>query len=136
MSSSDDNPFAVSRTQPTGKVSVKLPVDDWLCKKMDKQNLTITEGYPARNTDTAGLLNGRPDGMGCILIRGTVRVTLYAPGLRNRPSSTIHLVELPDTVFLLPHPPRPSARTCLGVGRKQPMNKLPCATRLRSYQDA
>ena len=37
-------------------MSVKLPVDDWLCKKMEKLNLTITEGYPARNTDTAGLL--------------------------------------------------------------------------------
>ena len=48
VSSSDNNPFAGSR--------VKLPVDDWLCKKMDKLNLTITEGYPARNTDTAGLL--------------------------------------------------------------------------------
>ena len=56
VSSSDDNPFAGSRVQPTGKVSAKLPVDDWLCKKMDKLNLIITEGYPARNTDTAGLL--------------------------------------------------------------------------------
>ena len=54
--SSDDNPFAGSCTQPTGKTSVKLPVDDWLCRKMDKLNLTITEGYPARNSDTAGLL--------------------------------------------------------------------------------
>ena len=56
VSSSHDNPFAGSRVQPTGKVLVKLPVDDWLCKKMDKLNLNITEGYPARNTDTAGLL--------------------------------------------------------------------------------
>ena len=56
VSSSDNNPFAGSHIQPTGKVSVKLLVDDWLCKKMDKLNLTITEGYPARNTDTAGLL--------------------------------------------------------------------------------
>ena len=56
VSSSDDNPFAGSCVQPTGKVSVKLPVDDWLCKKMEKLNLTITEGYPARNTDTAGVL--------------------------------------------------------------------------------
>ena len=45
-----------ARVQPTGKVSVKLPVDDWLCRKMRKLNLTTTEGYPARNTDTAGLL--------------------------------------------------------------------------------
>ena len=56
VSSSDDNPFAGSRVQPTGKVSVKLPVDDWLCKKMEKLNLTITKGYPARNSETAGLL--------------------------------------------------------------------------------
>ena len=55
VSSCDDNPFAGSCIQPTGKVSVKLPVDDWLCKKMEKLNLTITEGYPARNTETADL---------------------------------------------------------------------------------
>ena len=59
VSSSDDNPFAGSRVQPTGKVSVKLPVDDWLCRKMEKLNLTIREGYPARNTETAGLLKGQ-----------------------------------------------------------------------------
>ena len=56
VSSSDDNPFAGAHVQPTGKVSVKLPVDDWLCRKMEKLNLTITEGYPERNTDTASLL--------------------------------------------------------------------------------
>ena len=56
VSSSDDNPFACSRVQPTGKVSLKLPVDDWLCRKMEKLNLTIPEGYPSRNTETAGLL--------------------------------------------------------------------------------
>ena len=55
-SAADDNPFAGARVQPTGKVSVKLPVDDWLCRKMSKLNLTITEGYPTRNTDNAGLL--------------------------------------------------------------------------------
>ena len=52
----DDNPFAGSRVQPSGKVSVKLPVDDWLYRKKEKLNLTITEGYPSRNTETAGLL--------------------------------------------------------------------------------
>ena len=57
VSSADDNPFAGSRVQPTGKVSVKLLVDDWLCRKMEKLNLTITEGYPSRNAETAGLLS-------------------------------------------------------------------------------
>ena len=55
-SAADDNPFAGARVQPTGKVSVKLPVDDWLCRKMSTLNLTITEGYPTRNTDNTGLL--------------------------------------------------------------------------------
>ena len=55
-STADDNPFAGARVQPTGKVSVKLPVDDWLCRKMSSRNLTITEGYPTRNTDNTGLL--------------------------------------------------------------------------------
>ena len=38
VSSSDDNPFASSRVQPTRKASVKLPVDKWLCRKMEKLN--------------------------------------------------------------------------------------------------
>ena len=55
-STADDNPFAGARIQPTGKVIVKLPVDDWLCRKMCSLNLTIREGYPTRNTDNTGLL--------------------------------------------------------------------------------
>ena len=31
-SSLDDNPFAGSRAKLTRKVSVKLPVDEWLCR--------------------------------------------------------------------------------------------------------
>ena len=56
VSSADDNPFTGSRVQPTRKVSVKLLVDNWLCRKMEKLNLTVAEGYPSRNTETAGLL--------------------------------------------------------------------------------
>ena len=55
-STADDNPFAGARAQPTGKVSVKLPVDDWLCRKMSNLNLTVKAGYPTRNTDNTGLL--------------------------------------------------------------------------------
>ena len=55
-STADDNPFAGARVKPTGKVSVKLPVDDWLCRKMSSLNLTLTEGYPTRNMDNSGLL--------------------------------------------------------------------------------
>ena len=55
-STADNNPFAGACVRPTGKVSVKLPVDDWLCRKMFSLNLTLTEGYPTRNTDNTGLL--------------------------------------------------------------------------------
>ena len=55
-SSLDDNPFAGSRVTPTGKVSVKLPVDEWLCRKFERLNVTVAEGYPSRNTETGGLL--------------------------------------------------------------------------------
>ena len=56
VSSLDDNPFASSRVKPTGKVSVKLSVDEWLCRKFEKLNLTVSGGYPSRNTETGGLL--------------------------------------------------------------------------------
>ena len=49
-SSLDDNPFAGSRAKPTGKVSVKLPVDEWLCRKFERLNVTVAEGYPSRNS--------------------------------------------------------------------------------------
>ena len=54
-SSQDDNPFTGTRTSQTGKVYVKVPVDDWLCRKFEKLNLTVQVGYPTRNSETAGL---------------------------------------------------------------------------------
>ena len=56
VSSADDNPFAGSRVQPTGKVSVKILVDNWLCRKMENLNLPIAEGNPSRNAETTALL--------------------------------------------------------------------------------
>ena len=136
VSSSDDNPFASSRVQPTGKVSVKLLVDDWLCKKMEKLNLTITEGYPARNSETAGFLkdqfinpprSSRWYGMhtekkDC----DNTTVCSWSPEPAKLNSSFSRV----DVVFLLPHPPGPSVRTYLGAVRKQPENRLSCVTRL------
>ena len=40
--SAEDNPFAAPKQQPVGKVSVNLPTDDLLCRKMDSLNLTLT----------------------------------------------------------------------------------------------
>ena len=53
--SMNDNPFAGSRVKTTDKVSVKLPVDEWLCQKLEKLNVTVAEGYPSRNAENSGL---------------------------------------------------------------------------------
>ena len=52
-SSQDDNPFTGSKASHTGKVSVKVPVDEWLCRKMEKLNITVQEGYPSRTSENA-----------------------------------------------------------------------------------
>ena len=54
-STSDDNPFAGPKTVTPGKVSVKMPTEDWLCRKLAKLNLTLVEGYPSRGSETGGL---------------------------------------------------------------------------------
>ena len=54
-SSTDDNPFAESKQQPLGRISAKLPTDEWLCKKMDKLNITLVEGYPSGASEAGGL---------------------------------------------------------------------------------
>ena len=54
-SRSEDNPFTGPKTQPTGKISVSMPTDEWLCSKMGKLNLTLTEGYPSRSSEASGL---------------------------------------------------------------------------------
>ena len=128
-STADDNPFAGARVQPTGKVSVKLPVDDWLCRKMSSLNLTVKEGYPTRNTDNTGLLRDQfikpldhPDGMGCML-RRTMRVQQYAPGHRTRPNSTTHSAGLPEGICPPLHPPGSSVTICSDAGKGQHVNR-------------
>ena len=39
-----------------GKVPVTMPTEDWLCKKLSKLNVTLTEGYPTRSTEAGGLM--------------------------------------------------------------------------------
>ena len=55
LSSSEDNPFATPKQQSTGKISVNLPTDGWLCRKMDRLNLTLVQGYPSRSSEAGGL---------------------------------------------------------------------------------
>ena len=53
---SDDNPVAGPKIQGPGKVSVQMPTDDCLCRKLSKLNLTLVEGYPSRSSEEDGLL--------------------------------------------------------------------------------
>ena len=55
LSSSEDNPFAAPKQQPARKTSVNLPTDDWLCRKMDRLNLTLVQGNPSRSSEAGGL---------------------------------------------------------------------------------
>ena len=51
----DDNPFAGPKLQTPGKVSVNLPMDEWLCSKLSELNLTLVQGYPSRTTEAGTL---------------------------------------------------------------------------------
>ena len=53
---SEDNPFAGPKLHTPGKVSVNLSTDEWLCRKMTKQNITLVQGYPTRTSEAGGLL--------------------------------------------------------------------------------
>ena len=50
-----DNPWKGKHPRKTGKVSVEIPPDDWLCHKMEKLNCRVAEGYPSRSQESAGL---------------------------------------------------------------------------------
>ena len=50
-----DNLWVGHRSQPVGKVSVLLPPEDWLCKKIENMNLVLIEGYPSKSSEPGGL---------------------------------------------------------------------------------
>ena len=52
---SDDNPFAGPKAPVPNKVSVQMPTEEWLCKKLGKLNLTLIEGDPSRMAEAGHL---------------------------------------------------------------------------------
>ena len=50
-----DNPWIDHRSQPVGKVSVNLPPEDWLSKKLENMNLVPIEGYPSKSSEPGRL---------------------------------------------------------------------------------
>ena len=55
-STADDNPFAGLKLQPAKKVSVHMPTNNWLCKKLYQLDLTLVEGYSSCSSEAGGLL--------------------------------------------------------------------------------
>ena len=53
---SDDNPFAGPKAPAPSKVSVQMPTEDWLCRKLAKLNVALVEGYASRTSEAGGLL--------------------------------------------------------------------------------
>ena len=52
---SDDNPFAGPKAPAPNKISVQMPTEEWLCKKLGRLNVTLIEGYPSRTTEAGHL---------------------------------------------------------------------------------
>ena len=50
-----DNPWVGHISQPVGKVSVLLPPEDWLCRKLENLNFVLMEGYPSKSSEPDGL---------------------------------------------------------------------------------
>ena len=50
-----NNPWKGKHPNKPTRISVAMPPDDWLCRKLERLNLTVAEGYPSRSQDSAGL---------------------------------------------------------------------------------
>ena len=53
---SDDNHFSGPKVPVPEKVSVQMPTEEWLCRKLSKLNLTLVEGYPSHCSEAGGLM--------------------------------------------------------------------------------
>ena len=91
LSSSEDNPFAAPKQQLTGKISVNLPTDDWLCRKMDRFNLTLIQGYPSRSSEAGGLWHSEAAKLNSTYSRvaRSSGLTSPAPALRTVSQDTL-----------------------------------------------
>ena len=51
-----NNPWKGKNSRKPTRISVTMPLDDWLFQKLERLNLTVAEGYPSRSQDSAGLI--------------------------------------------------------------------------------
>ena len=52
---SDDNPFAGPKTPAPSSVSVQMPTEEWLCKKLSRLNINLVEGFPSKTAEAGSL---------------------------------------------------------------------------------
>ena len=133
LANSEDNLFATPKQQPAGKISIQLPTDNWLCRKMDRLNLTLTQGYPSKGSDACGLQHdqfikpaksqGKWYGLHPNQIKPTGSVSFWH-------SDTARLPDLQVTPPQ-PHPLVTSPRIPLGSGRKVLVKLHTCVIRLQ-----
>ena len=83
-------------SQPV-KCLVKLPVDEWLCIKFEKLNVTVAEGYPSRNTNTGGLLRDH-----FIALIHPIQWTIANPVGADRPAKRQKKTSCVSTGWLVP----------------------------------
>ena len=93
-SRSEDNSFAGPKTESTGKISVSMLTDEWLCSKMGKLNITLTEGYPSvacLKTNSSAPQDLRQSGTALFRTDHLVNrmLRLYTLGIRIRQRSTV-----------------------------------------------
>ena len=50
-----NNPWKGKVPKRPAHVSVAMPLDDWLCQKLERLNTTVAEGYPSRSRDSGRL---------------------------------------------------------------------------------
>ena len=122
-STADDNPFAGARTQPTGKVSVKLVER---CPASTSPSRRATPPGTPTTLASSGISLSKPldhpDGTGCMLTK-KVKVQPFVPGHRTRPNSATLSAGLPEEICPLLHPPGSSAKNCSDAGKGQHVNR-------------
>ena len=135
-----DNPWVGHRAQPVGKVSVELPPEDWLCRKLETLNLVLIEGYPSKSSEPGGmhvdqfLRPPKSQTRWYGIHPANQRIHLgpenpSTPGPMMRPSST---VPSPGSVSLLLltliHQAIQLIMTPCVNGKNQPKKRVMCAT--------
>ena len=51
--SADNNSIADTKQQSAGNVSVNMPINEWLCKRLDRLNMTLVAGCTSKSSEAS-----------------------------------------------------------------------------------